>query len=408
MKRFHRLGLAVALLMGLGAGAAWSAEPPVTIGLIDMYTGPFAYQTSQIRLGFQIALDEANADGGVKGRKFALQIGDMGTSVAKAITEGRRMILNDHLHYITVGSHAGAALALAQLIQQRKDVFLLGGIATSKHYTAEVGGPMIGRANLSTIEIGRIFAQYVKSMSNIKRVSTISPDFEYGHDFVDDTLAALKEVRPDITVVREEWPKIGTADFTPQVTALQASRADLVISGLISGDIISFLKAAKGFGLFDSGTRFYNHGLDLAKLSAYKDGLPDGSIATAWYPFYAVHSPENTKFVDEVKKRTGSYPIGATLIGYISGKMLTTAIEKGGDPDNAQAASKAMGGLTFSSPVGPVKVRGCDNVASYDFFVGTVKRASNFPDGIGLTNVKAYDPAKFARSCADILKLRKH
>ena len=128
--------------------------------------------------------------------------------------------------------------------------------------------------------------------------------------------------------------------------------------------------AANGFGLFDAKTKFFNSALDLAKLSAYKDGLPDGSLATVWYPFYALNSPENTKFVHEVEKRTQSYPVGATLVGYIAGRMITEAIRKGGDPDHAKAALQAMHSLSFASPVGPVKVRGCDNVASYNFFLG--------------------------------------
>jgi branched-chain amino acid transport system substrate-binding protein len=408
MSNILRVGAIAGLCLTLFAGAAYCAEPSVRIGLIDMYSGVFAFQTGQIRTGFEIALDEANSLGGVKGQKFELQVADMGTSVEKAITEGRRMILNDKLHYVVVGSHAGAALALGQLIKGRDDVFVLGGIATSKHFTAEVGGPMIGRSNLSTVEMGRILAEHLKTMPDIKTIATIVPDFEYGHDFADDNVAAIKAARPDITVTRQEWPKLGTADFTPNVTALQSNPPDLVVSGLISGDIISFLKAAKGFGLFEGKTRFFNSALDLAKLSAYKDGMPDGSLATVWYPFYALNSPENTKFVDEVKKRTQSYPVGATLVGYVAGRMITEAIRKGGNPERANAASQAMDGLPFASPVGPVKVRGCDNVASYNYFLGTVKRSTDFPDGIGLADVRAYNPSTLQRSCDEILKLREH
>jgi hypothetical protein len=65
-----------------------------------------------------------------------------------------------------------------------------------------------------------------------------------------------------------------------------------------------------------------------------------------------------------------------------------------------------MDGLTFSTPVGPAKVRGCDNVAAYNFFVGTVKHGPEFPDGIGATDVHSYYTGDYARSCDDIMKLR--
>ncbi len=61
--RQHRSGYltALALATSMGTGVAVAQQAPVRIGLIDMYNGPFAFQTGQIRLGFQIAIDEANS-----------------------------------------------------------------------------------------------------------------------------------------------------------------------------------------------------------------------------------------------------------------------------------------------------------------------------------------------------------
>ena len=131
--------------------------------------------------------------------------------------------------------------------------------------------------------------------------------------------------RPDIVVVRQEWPKFGASDFTPHVTALQASKIDMVVSSLFSGDLANFLKAAKGFDLFSGGTRLFTSGLDLLKISTFKEELPDGTLGTVWYPFYALNSTENTTFVEEVKKRTSTYPTGSTLVGYVSGKMMAAS-----------------------------------------------------------------------------------
>lgn len=393
--------LSMTLLEPAGAQTA-----PVRIGLIDMYGGSFAGQANAIRLGMQIALDEANAAGGAKGRQFTLTSADMGISVEKAITEARRMILDDKLHYVVVGSHSGAAVALADLVRGQ-NAFGLGAFATTKRFTGEEGHPMIGRGNLSTVEIGRIMAAHLKPMTQIKRIAVISPDFEFGKHFTDDFLAALKVERPDIVVVRQEWPKFGAADFTPHVTAMQASKIDMVVSSLFSGDLANFLKAAKGFDLFGGGTRLFTSGLDLLKVSTFKNDLPEGTLATVWYPFYAIHSPESTAFVAEVQKRSGTYPTGSTLVGYVSGKMMADGIRKAANPDDPKEMAKGLGGMSFPSPVGPVTVRACDNMALYNFYVGEVKRDAALPDGIGVTNVKAYNTADYARSCDEIARLRK-
>jgi branched-chain amino acid transport system substrate-binding protein len=388
---------------------AWivpAAAQDIRLGLIDMYGGSFAGQANAIRLGMQIALDEANAAGMVKGHKLSLTAADMGTSVEKAITEARRMILDDKLHYVVVGSHSGAAVALADLVRD-KDVFGLGAFATTKRFTGEEGHAMIGRGNLSTVEIGRVMAAHLKPMTDVKRIAIISPDFEFGKHFTEDFVAAIKIERPDIVVVRQEWPKFGASDFTPHVTALQASKIDMVVSSLFSGDLANFLKAAKGFDLFSGGTRLFTSGLDLLKISTFKDELPAGTLGTVWYPFYALKGSENTAFVDEVKKRSNTYPTGSTLVGYVSGKMMAAAIGKASNPDDPKSMVKVMGGVSFSSPVGPVNVRACDNMALYNFYVGTVKHDTSLPDGIGVVDIKAYNTADYARSCDEIAKLRK-
>ena len=409
MRMRHSISVAAAVMM-LAASMNVHAEAqkaPVQVGLIDMYGGSFAGQANAIRLGMQIALDEANAAGGVDGRRFALTTADMGTSVEKAITEARRMILDDKLHYVVVGSHSGAAVALADLVRNQDSAFGLGAFATTKRFTGEEGSAMIGRANLSTVEIGRIMAAYLKPMTEVKRIAVISPDFEFGKHFTDDFLAALKHERPDIVVVRQEWPKFGAADFTPQVTALQASKIDMVVSSLFSGDLANFLKAAKGFDLFSGGTRLFTSALDLLKISTFKNELPEGTLATVWYPFYALDNPQSKAFVAEVQKRSGTYPTGSTLVGYIAGRMMAQGISKASNPDDPKTMAKVFGTVSFDSPVGQVKVRACDNMGLYDFFVGQVKRDASLPDGIGVTNVKAFNTADYARSCDEIARLRK-
>ena len=44
------------------------ANEPIKLGLIDIYSGGFAFIADSIRTGFQIAVDEANAAGGLNGR----------------------------------------------------------------------------------------------------------------------------------------------------------------------------------------------------------------------------------------------------------------------------------------------------------------------------------------------------
>jgi branched-chain amino acid transport system substrate-binding protein len=378
---------------------------PIKLGLIDIYSGGFAFIADTIRTGFQIAVDEANQAGGLNGRPFQLVTADMGGSVEKAVTEGRRMILEDKIKFVTVGIHSGAAVAVGNLGKEYK-VLVIGGFATTKRLTGESGHPYVGRANLSTVEIGRIMAAHLKNRSDIKRVSVISPDYEFGQHFAQDFLAALKEARPDIVIVRQEWPKLGATDFAPHVTALQAQPTDMVVAGVFGADLVNFLRSARDFGLFSGKTQFFTHGLDLAKMGALKDSLPPGTMGTVWYPFYAINTPQSKAFAQEVEKRMKTYATGSAPVGYVAGRMLVEAIKKAGTADDVDRVTQALGTVQFQGPTGLTKVRGCDNMALYNFYVGSVKRDPSLPDGIGMTDLKAYNTESVVRSCVDVLKSR--
>jgi branched-chain amino acid transport system substrate-binding protein len=142
-------------------------------------------------------------------------------------------------------------------------------------------------------------------------------------------------------------------------------------------------------------------------MTAIRDSIPEGSLVTVWYPFCAIENAENRRFVEEVRKRTGTYPVGSTLVGYISGKMLTMAIQRAKSPADPKSVAAAVSGVQFASPVGPVKVRACDHMSLYNFYVGSVRKDGKFPDGIGVADVKAYNTADYARSCEDIARARK-
>ena len=409
MKLAHRLTLLVAPWLLLAAAGADAQTPtrgaPIKLGLIDIYSGGFAFIADTIRTGFQIAVDEANAAGGVGGRPFTLVTADMGGNVEKAVTEARRMILDEQIKYVTVGIHSGAAVALGALAKQHK-VLVIGGFATTKRLTGEAGNAYVGRANLSTVEIGRIMAEHLRGRPEIKRIATIAPDYEYGQHFTTDFVAHLKVARPDIVVVRQEWPKLGATDFAPHVTALQAQPVDMIVAGVFGADLLNFLKAASGFGLFADKTRLFVHGLDLVKVGTLKDVLPEGTLSTVWYPFYALTSARSKAFEQEVARRMNTYATGSAPVGYVAGRMIIEAIKRAGDPDDVDRVVKALGGVEFEGPTGTVKVRACDNMALYDFYVGTVKRDPKLPDGIGVVDVKTYHTESVARSCEEIARVR--
>jgi branched-chain amino acid transport system substrate-binding protein len=67
----------LAVLAAMLAAPAMAQEP-IRIGAINPYSGPVALYGDEVSRGYQIAIDEANAKGGVIGRKIELVRGDAG------------------------------------------------------------------------------------------------------------------------------------------------------------------------------------------------------------------------------------------------------------------------------------------------------------------------------------------
>jgi branched-chain amino acid transport system substrate-binding protein len=70
-----RKPLLLAALTAMLASAAMAQEP-IRIGAINPYSGPVALYGDEVARGYQLAIDEANAKGGVIGRKIELVRGD--------------------------------------------------------------------------------------------------------------------------------------------------------------------------------------------------------------------------------------------------------------------------------------------------------------------------------------------
>ena len=392
-----------------GASAAHAPRrrrSTVKLGLIDIYSGGFAFIADSIRTGFQIAVDEANAAGGLKGRKFEVVTADMGGSVDKAVTEARRMILEEKIKYVTVGIHSGAAVAVGNLGKEYK-VLVNGGFATTKRLTGEAGHDYVARANLSTVEIGRVMAEHLKSRPDIKRVAVIAPDYEYGQHFAADFIAGLKVARPDITVVRRRCTS--SAPPTSARTSPRCRRSRWIWwSAACSARTSSTSCARRATSVSSAAkTQFFMHGLDLAKMGSLKDSLPanthgHGLVSVLCHRHAEVEGVHRrVREAHEDLSRPAPPPVG-----YVAGKMLVEAIRKAGTRRRGSGASMRSARSQFEGPTGLTKVRACDNMAMYNFYVGD-REARPGPAGRHrLDDIKAYNTETVARSCEDVMKAR--
>ncbi len=107
--------LALAFVMAGFAGVA-GAQEPLRIGAINPYSGPLALYGDELARGYQLAVDERNAKGGLLGRKVELVRGDA-TTAQQGIAAVDQLATRDKVElfigtYVSTVSNAASDAAL--------------------------------------------------------------------------------------------------------------------------------------------------------------------------------------------------------------------------------------------------------------------------------------------------------
>ncbi|MBO0851999.1 MAG: ABC transporter substrate-binding protein, partial [Pseudonocardia sp.] len=155
------------------------------------------------------------------------------------------------------------------------------------------------------------------------------------------------------TVVAEEYSPLGTSDWQPVAGKLASARPDWVLSGVVGGDAISFVKQADQFGLLkDRGLTGIS--VDQEFYPALTDKIEGRQQAERYTD--QLPGERNKRFVTEYQQAYHTQdPIPSVAANAYDGmRFIAEAVTKAGSKD-AAAISEQMGQLTFDGLEGPAK-----------------------------------------------------
>ena len=99
-KRVFRMGGIVVLsILTIGLNQAMAADP-IKVGIIKPLSGPVAYDGNNVVKGAQIAIEAANAKGGVLGRPLQLVIEDGQCVPAESVNAAEKLCVRDKVPVI--------------------------------------------------------------------------------------------------------------------------------------------------------------------------------------------------------------------------------------------------------------------------------------------------------------------
>jgi branched-chain amino acid transport system substrate-binding protein len=366
-KSFRLLAGAAAMIAATAANVdSAKAADPIKIGEINSYTA-LADFTQPYKKGWQMALDEINAAGGVLGRPLEVIARDDGGKPGNAVTIAEELVTKDKVDFLvgTFFSHIG--VAMTNYAKQREVLF----IATepmSDDITWNQGNKYTFRLRPSTYIQSAMLAEEAAKLP-AKRWATVAPNYKFGQDAVAAFKKVMKEKRPDVEFVEEQWPALFKIDPGATVQALAQAKPDGIYSALFSRDLAAFVREAELRGLLNDDITFV--GL-LTGEPEYLDPLgeeaPQNWIVTG-YPWYAIDDPAHKKFVEDYRAKYGETPRMGSLVGYVTMYAIKAMIEKAGSLDRDELIT-ALEGLTFDSIIGPITFRANDHQSDMGTWVG--------------------------------------
>lgn len=324
---------------------AQSTSTPIRIGEINSYTAIPAF-TVPYRMGWQLAVDQINAAGGILGRKLEVISHDDAGKPPDAIRLAGALLDESRVDLLAGGFLSNVGLAISDVARQRRRLFVASEPLTDA-LVWEQGHRYCFRLRPSTyMQVAMLVDDAVKL--GAKRWATVSPNYEYGQSLVKWFKALMAQRQPGIEFVAEQWPALGRIDAGATAAALAQSRPDAIFNGTFGPDLTNFVRQGNTRGLFEKRGVVSVLTGEPEYLEPLGDETPEGWIVTGW-PVESVTDTHNKAFIDAYRAKFNEMPKMGSVVGHATITAIAAGIAKTGSVDT-EAMADGFKGATFPTP----------------------------------------------------------
>lgn len=348
-----------------GAQARRTAERPIRIGEVNSYSTIPQFLVPY-RLGWQLALDEVNATGGLLGRSIEVIARDDAGKPDDAIRHATELVTNEKVDLLAGAFLSNVGLALADFALRNKVLFVASEPLTDA-LVWEKGNRYTFRLRPSTYMQSAMLVDEAAKLP-ARRWVTIAPNYEYGQSAVASFKALLKSRRPDVEFVAEQWPALNKLEAGSTLQAVIAARPEAIFNVTFGADLARLVREGNLRGLFPRVPVVSLLSGEPEYLDVLKDETPKGWIVTG-YPWDQIDTPEHAKFFNAYYRKNNDYPRLGSVVGYSAMQAIFAAIRKARSTDTEKLIA-ALRGLAFVTPFGPATFRALDHQSTMGAYVG--------------------------------------
>jgi len=226
-----------------GSSAAPADTSAIKIAVIDAQSGQSSSLGKWEYDGVKLAVDQANAAGGINGRKVELTVFDdqadptVSTNLArKAVSGGFIAILGP--------AESADAIAMSPILQQAKIPYITSGQSPAM---PKLGDPYLFLNSPTSTTYDTTLANYAVKTANFTHIAMITNNGAYGKGEHDAFTAALKAL--NVTPVTDQIVTPDQTDFSAALTSIRQKNPDALFIGAEEVESGLIVKQARGLGI---------------------------------------------------------------------------------------------------------------------------------------------------------------
>ena len=275
--------LAVNLAATLVSSVAYAADP-IKIGMSTALTGPYSEFGVMQRNAVDIAVEQFNAKGGIKGRPIQIVLYDDGLVPARAQANVRRLIDDDKVVAIMAPAGSGPNLAVNPLAIANNMILInTANQTTTINYPDGMDKPPLASifsfSVLNAVE-AQVLGDFVGQ--RWKKIGLMSESTSLGKEQLNFITKHLKDKYNITPVAREEYTQ-QDADMTAQIARIQQAGADVIALVGIGADAAVIKKGLNRIGF--KGVLVGSQGVQSQPYKELAGNLVIGSMGVLYRAF---------------------------------------------------------------------------------------------------------------------------
>ena len=357
----------------------------ILVGEFASLTGTTSTFGISTHRGVQLAIDEVNAAGGVKGKRIRLITEDDASKPDVARTVVTKLVTQDRVVAVLGEVASTRSLAAAPVCQANK-IPMISPSSTNVEVTRK--GDYIFRVCFTDDFQGAVQANFAWDQG--LRRAAIFRDIknDYSVALADSFAATFKKLGGEI--VGEQSYQEGDADFKAQLNSLKALKPDVLLLPGYYSEVGTIARQAREIGI--KAPLLGGDGWDSPTLVAGAGG-PGGALEGCFFSNHyfstELDAPNMKAFINSFSKRYGTNPDALAALGYDAAKLLVAAMQRSKSLDGPSLREAIAQTREFPGVTGKITIdaqRNARKEALILQIVGerfTVKRAYR-PEQIGL------------------------